>query len=119
MDKCIFCKIRDRIIPKEFTYEDEDLMVFPDIYPLKPIHLLIIPKKHIKDLLMMNDPRFAEASRGKEGLMMKLTKVTQKMIKKFKLENKGYRVVINGGGAQFIDRPHIHLLGPLGKEVKM
>ena len=40
-------------------------MVFPDIHPLKPIHLLIIPKKHIKDLLMMNDPHFAKASRGK------------------------------------------------------
>jgi histidine triad (HIT) family protein len=106
---CIFCKIRDRIIPKEFTYEDDYIMVFPDIHPLKPIHLLIIPKKHIGDLLMMND----------EELMMKLTKVVQKMVKKFGLENRGYRVGINGGGAQIIDHLHVHLLGPLGRNVEM
>lgn len=107
--ECVFCKIRDRIIPKEFTYEDEDVMVFPDINPLKPIHLLIIPKKHIEDLLMMND----------EGLMMKLTKITQEMIRKFELENKGYRLTVNGGGAQLIDHLHIHLMGPVGKTAKM
>jgi histidine triad (HIT) family protein len=108
-DMDIFCKIRDRIIPKEFIYEDKDVMVFPDIHPLKPIHLLIVSKKHIEDFLMMND----------EKLMMKLIKVVQEMIKKQKLGNKGYRVIINGGGAQFIDHLHIHLLGPLGKTAEM
>ena len=106
---CIFCKIRDRIIPKEFTYEDPDVMVFPDIHPLKPIHLLIVPKQHIEDLLMTND----------KGLMMKLTRIIQKMIRKFELENKGYRVGINGGGAQAINHLHIHLVGPMGKSAEM
>ena len=119
MENCVFCKIRDRIIPKEFTYEDDWIMVFPDIHPIKPIHLLIMPKKHIEDLLMMNDPHFAKASRGKEELMMKLTKIIQKMIKKFGLENKGYRIGINGGGAQIIDHLHIHLMGPMGKGTLM
>lgn len=105
MKDCIFCKIRDKVIPKEFTYEDEDIMVFPDIRPVKPIHLLIVPKKHIEDLLMIND----------KGLMMKLTKTIQIMVKKFELENKGYRVGINGGGAQLINHLHVHLLGPMGK----
>ena len=102
MDTCIFCKIRDRIIPKEFTYEDEDIMVFPDINPIKPIHLLIAPKKHIEDLLMM-----------------KLVKITQNMVKKLELQSKGYRAGINGGGAQLIDHLHIHLIGPLNKGAKM
>lgn len=106
---CVFCKIRDRIIPKEFTYEDEEIMVFPDIYPVKPIHLLIVPKKHIEDLLMMND----------QGLMMKLIKKAQEMIRKFKLENKGYRVGVNGGGAQAINHLHVHLIGPMGKNAEM
>ena len=106
---CVFCKIRDRIIPKEFTYEDEEIMVFPDIHPLKPVHLLIIPKKHIEDLLMIND----------KLLMMKLIKIMQEMIRKFKLENKGYRIVVNGGGAQIINHLHVHILGPLGKTVAM
>lgn len=106
---CTFCKIRDRIIPKEFTYEDDEVMVFPDIHPLKPIHLLIVPKIHIGDLLMIKD----------KLLMMKLTKVVQEMIKKQDLADKGYRVVINGGGAQIIDHLHFHLMGPLGKSVNM
>ncbi|MBI4096459.1 MAG: HIT domain-containing protein [Candidatus Levybacteria bacterium] len=109
MADCIFCKIRDRIIPKEFTYEDDWVMVFPDINPLKPIHLLIIPKKHVEDLLMINN----------KLLMMKLVKITQEMIRKFGLEDKGYRIAINGGGAQLIDHLHFHLLGPLGKSAKM
>ena len=109
MNECVFCKIRDRIIPKEFTYEDDEVMVFPDIRPVAPIHLLIVAKKHIGDFLMMSD----------EGLMMKLTKTTQKMIKKFKLENKGYRLVVNGGGAQIIDHLHIHLMGEIGQKLKM
>jgi len=105
---CIFCKIRDRQIAKEFTYEDEDIMVFPDINPIKPIHLLIVPKRHIADLLMINDA----------GLMMKLTKIAQEMIKKFGLENKGYRIGMNGGGAQLIDHLHLHLMGPMGRGIK-
>jgi len=109
MENCVFCKIRDRIIPKEFIYEDEDIMVFPDIHPVAPIHLLIMPKKHIEDFLMIKD----------KGLMMKLTKIIQKMIKEQGLENKGYRLVVNGGGAQIIDHVHFHLLGPMGKAAKM
>src|SRR3989338_5929371 len=119
MTDCIFCKIRDRVIPKEFTYEDEDIMVFPDIRPIKPIHLLIVPKKHIEDFLMINDPHFAKASRSEEKLMMKLTKIIQKMVKKFELDTKGYRLGINGGGAQLINHLHVHLLGPMGKAASM
>lgn len=104
MLNCIFCKIRDREIPKEFTYEDEDVMVFPDINPLKPIHLLVMPKKHIKDFLDLKDPTILE----------KVKNVIQKMIKEQKLEDKGYRLVVNGGGAQIVDHLHVHLVGPLG-----
>jgi histidine triad (HIT) family protein len=109
MNNCIFCKIRDGIIPKEFIYEDEDLMVFPDIHPLKPIHLLIIPKKHIEDFLDFKD----------EKLWSKIKIVAQNLVKKEKLENKGYRVAINGGGAQLVEHLHVHLLGPLSKTAKM
>jgi histidine triad (HIT) family protein len=106
---CIFCKIRDKIIPKKFVYEDKDVMVFPDIHPLKPVHLLIIPKKHIKDFLDLKD----------DILLGKIRKVIQEMIEKQNLKNKGYRVVVNGGGAQFIDHLHVHLLGPLSKTAEM
>jgi len=109
MAGCIFCKIRDRIIRKEFTYEDSDIMVFPDIHPVAPVHLLIMPKKHIGDFLMIKD----------KGLMMRLTETIQKMIKEQKIEDKGYRLVVNGGGAQLVDHLHIHLIGKIGQKLKM
>lgn len=84
-------------------------MVFPDIRPVAPVHLLIMPKKHIGDFLMMNDER----------LMIKLTKIIQRMIKNQKLKGKGYRLVVNGGGAQLIDHLHIHLMGKIGQKLKM
>jgi len=109
MDNCIFCKIRDKVIAKDFIYENENVMVFPDLNPLKEIHLLIIPKKHISDFSKLED----------KDLTNSLREVTQKMIKEQNLEDKGYRVTVNGGGAQIINHLHIHLLGPLGKNVKM
>jgi len=106
---CIFCKIARYEIPTEFSYEDEDVMAFSDINPITPIHILIMPKKHIEDFLMMKD----------KGLMIKLKNVAQKIIKNQKLEGRGYRIVVNGGGAQIIDHLHFHLIGPLGKKVLM
>jgi len=106
---CIFCKIAKHEIPKEFSYEDKFVMAFPDINPIAKVHILVMPKKHTNDFLMIND----------EGLMDKLVGVVQKLITDNKLEDKGYRVVINGGGAQIIDHVHFHLIGPLGKKVSM
>ena len=106
MVDCIFCKIRDKHIPKEFTYEDEFMMVFPDIHPIKPVHLLIMPKKHITDFSMLNP---------KDGkLMDHLVSVIQKMVENHVLQDKGYRLVVNGGGAQIVNHLHIHLTGPWG-----
>jgi len=106
---CVFCKIRDRIIPKEFTYEDKDVMVFPDINPVAPVHLLIVPKEHIVDFLDLKD----------SALWDKLRIVIQNMIREQKIQDKGYRLVVNGGGAQIIDHLHIHLMGRIGRKVKL
>lgn len=105
MTDCIFCKIASGQIPKEFTYEDEDLMVFPDIHPNKPVHLLIVPKKHVGEFMLIED----------HSLLAKIGKVIQKMIREQKLENKGHRIVINGGGAQEVDHLHVHLMGPIAR----
>jgi len=106
---CIFCKIRDGEIPKEFEYQDDDVMVFPDINPYKPIHILVVPKKHVKDFLDFND----------KELIMKVKKTINKVIKKHKLDKKGYRVAVNGGGAQLIDHIHFHVAGPISRESGM
>ncbi len=109
MKNCIFCRIANHEIPKDFGYEDREIMVFDDINPLAPVHILIVPKKHIKDF---ND--FAD-----DKLWVKIKKVAQDMVKKKNLSNKGYRLTINGGGAQIIDHLHFHITGPLGKNAKM
>ncbi|HSW96585.1 MAG TPA: HIT domain-containing protein [Candidatus Saccharimonadales bacterium] len=109
MENCIFCNIKDKKIPKEFIYEDEDIMVFPDIHPVKPVHLLIIPKEHIEDFLYIDDMT----------IMDKIRTVIQKMIKEQKLEDKGYKIVVNGGGGQVVPHLHFHLLGPTGKAIAM
>ncbi|OGH14399.1 MAG: hypothetical protein A3H50_01245 [Candidatus Levybacteria bacterium RIFCSPLOWO2_02_FULL_37_10] len=109
MIDCIFCKIAVHDTPKKFTYEDREIMAFPDIHPIAKVHILIMPKKHIKDLLELKD----------NSVLEKLKNIIQKIIKEQKLEDKGYRIVVNGGGAQVIDHLHFHLIGPLGKKVSM
>lgn len=94
-------------MPKEFTFEDEDIMVFPDIHPAKPTHLLIVPKKHFTDLLALNE----------EVLWNKIREVAQNMIRQFNLVETGFRLSNNGGGAQMISHFHMHLLGPMGKAI--
>ena len=108
MENCIFCKIASKEIPKNFIYEDEDIMVFDDIHPVKPIHLLIVPKKHIPEFAAVED----------HELFKKIAKIIQKMIKEKKLTNSGHRIVINGGGAQDVDHLHIHLMGPIEQATK-
>jgi len=109
MTNCIFCKIRDREIPKEFEYEDDDVMVFPDINPMKPIHILVVPKKHIVEFIELDDPK----------LFFNIKKIIDKVIKDQKLTNRGYRISINGGGAQAIDHLHFHITGPIDKTMEV
>ncbi|OGH19437.1 MAG: hypothetical protein A3F31_03350 [Candidatus Levybacteria bacterium RIFCSPHIGHO2_12_FULL_38_12] len=109
MADCVFCKIVNKEIPAKVVYEDSDVIVFPDIHPVKPIHLLIVPKKHVPDLLELSD----------DSILVAVRKTIQKMVKETKLNKRGFRVGINGGGAQAIDHVHIHLMGPMGKAAAM
>jgi histidine triad (HIT) family protein len=102
---CIFCKIASGEVAKEFTYETDDVMVFPDIHPNAPIHLLIIPKLHVKEFVAVDE----------DSLLLSLMKVVKEMVFKFGLEEKGYRIAINGGGAQQVHHLHIHLQGPISR----
>lgn len=105
MDNCLFCKFANKTLEKEFTYEDKDIMVFPDIHPIKPIHLLVVLKKHVGDFL---DLEIED--------LEKISKIIKKIVKDKKLEDKGYRLGINGGGAQIIEHLHVHLMSPFGKQ---
>lgn len=103
MENCIFCKIAKKEIQKEFIYEDDDVMVFPDIHPIKPIHLLIVSKKHIPEFFHIKE----------NSIYTKIFSVVQKIIKESGLEGKRHRITINGGGLQDIDHLHVHLTGPM------
>ncbi len=84
-------------------------MVFPDIHPAKPVHLLIVPKKHIDDFAVVEDA----------ALFPKLFVVAQRMVAREGLKDKGFRLVINGGGAQLVMHLHLHLMGPVGKTASL
>lgn len=105
MDDCIFCKIANKELPKEFTYEDELVMAFPDTQPQKPTHILVIPKKHIHDFTQLDD----------QVLLDRIRQVIQNLIREFNLNHSGFKIMVNGGGLQHINHLHFHLLGPMGR----
>ena len=105
MSDCIFCKIANHEIPAKIMHEDEDIISFQDANPQAPIHLLIVPKKHI--------PSIMEISDDDRELMNKIVKVAQKLAKSNNLDKKGFRLVVNIGneGGQTVNHLHFHLLG--------
>lgn len=107
MKDCIFCKIISGEIPKEFDYEDENIVAFPDINPMSPIHLLIIPKRHIEDFFHADGKTIEAISVG-----------IRHLIDREKLMGKGYHISVNGGGAQDINHLHFHLRGPFPRRVE-
>lgn len=104
MSDCIFCKIIDGDIPSTTVYEDDTIMVFKDIYPKAPVHLLMIPKQHIASLAEVNESH-------SELLGYMMTKVPQIAQQAGCL--KGFRTIINTGadGGQEVYHIHIHILG--------
>lgn len=106
---CLFCKIVAKEIPATVVYEDEDVMVFPDIHPVKPTHLILIPKKHVAEFIAVEEP----------VMFGKLMQVAQRVIREHGLATNGYRISINGGGAQDVNHLHIHIMGPMVRGAKM
>lgn len=104
MDKCIFCMIGNKEIPAKVVYEDENILCFHDLEPQAPVHVLIIPKKHIDSL----DTVIESDSELLSHIMLKIKDIASEL----GLEN-GYRLVNNCGsdGMQTVKHLHFHLLG--------
>ncbi len=102
---CIFCKIAGGEVPSELLYEDEDVVVFPDINPLTPVHLLVVTKKHI--------PSLADMSEEDTPLIGKMIRAVKQVAKEQGIAEKGYRVTINSGAdaGQIVPHLHMHLMG--------
>ena len=110
MEDCIFCKIVKGEIPSNKVYEDDEILAFKDINPMAPVHILVIPKKHIESA---ND-----ISEEDELLIGRMFTVIKKLAKENNLNN-GYRIVNNCGedGGQAVKHLHFHLLG--GRKLKI
>lgn len=109
MTDCVFCQIIAKTAPAVILHEDDRCMVIKTIQPLTPVHLLILPKKHIASL---NEVEEADAL-----LIGHLLLTAKKMAKDCGIAEKGYRVAVNtgAGGGQTVFHLHVHLLG--GKPV--
>lgn len=104
MSDCIFCKIISKEIPGNIAYEDDRILAFHDLEPQAPVHVLIVPKKHIASL--------DDVAQEDAALLGYLMSKVKDIAAELGLEN-GYRVVINTGedGFQTVKHLHIHLLG--------
>ena len=103
MDDCLFCKIINQEIPKEFTYESDTIVAFPDINPSADVHILIVPKEHIGGMV--------DLKKEHGDLLAEIYQVTNKLVLKNNLTEGSFRVVVNGGKAQHVPHLHFHLLG--------
>lgn len=103
MDKTIFQKIIEKEIPADIIFEDELCIVIKDINPQAPIHLLVIPKKHI--------PKLADANNDDLEILGHLMLIVGNMSRQFNVED-AFNVVINNGenAGQTVFHLHIHLL---------
>ena len=102
---CVFCEIVKKEILTEMVYEDEKIIAFKDIKPVAPVHILIIPKKHI--------PTVDSLEKKDRELIGELFLAAQKIAKEQGVSESGYRLVANVGedAGQTVDHLHLHLIG--------
>ena len=102
-DDCIFCKIVNKTLPSTCVFENERIMVFKDIHPAAPIHVLVIPKKHFENILEVDAQTLAH-----------VMQVTQKLAKQIveKLNAKGLNILTNTNevAGQTVHHFHVHIL---------
>jgi histidine triad (HIT) family protein len=106
MDKdCIFCQIARGQTDTEMLYQSDTLVVFKDINPHAPVHLLLVPKRHIRSI--------NEVSDADREILAELTMVAKEMAREHGVARSGYKLLYNveKGGGQLIFHLHMHLLG--------
>ena len=105
MENCLFCKIIKGEIPSTIVYEDEEILAFRDINPVAPVHVLVIPKKHISSLVDLEPED--------EAIVGKIYTIINKIAKQENIFESGFRVIVNCGkdGGQEVKHLHFHLIG--------
>ena len=107
MEDCVFCKIIKGEIPSELVYEDDKVIAFNDINPAAPIHILVIPKKHIESLL--------DLSEEDSNLIAHIYQTINKIAKDKGFASQGFRVIANCGKDSGQEVMHIHFHVLAGK----
>ncbi|WP_078552001.1 histidine triad nucleotide-binding protein [Bacillus alkalicellulosilyticus] len=107
---CIFCKIVNREAPADIIYEDEQVISFYGLHFSAPVHALVIPKKHIMNVMDIQE--------DDERIVYKIHQGIQEVAKILGVENDGFRVITNTGqhGQQEINHLHYHIIG--GRQLK-
>jgi len=100
---CIFCKIVAGEIPCDKVYEDDKVVCFNDIAPQAPIHVLVVPKKHVANILELSDDK---------DMLNDISNGIKNVAKELGIDQSGFRTVINTGkdGGQTVDHLHFHIL---------
>jgi histidine triad (HIT) family protein len=105
MSDCLFCRLAAKEIPSDIVYEDDQVVAFRDINPQAPVHVLVIPRRHVSGL--------DTATEADEALLGHLSQVAARLAEQEGLAENGYRVVINNGrdAGQAVAHLHLHVLG--------
>jgi histidine triad (HIT) family protein len=110
MDNCLFCKIARGELTSRKVYEDDDIFAFHDINPLRPVHILVVPKRHITSLATVTEA---------DALVLGRILAISNRLANEQGSSDGFRVIINTGrvGQQDVQHLHVHIVGgpdPLG-----
>lgn len=102
---CVFCKIVKKEISASVVFEDEDVLAFKDANPIAPVHILIIPKRHIESISNLKE--------GDARLAGKLILTARALASEFDISSKGYKLLFRVGewGGQEVPHIHLHLIG--------
>lgn len=105
MEECSFCRITSKEIPSKISAESAGAIAFHDINPQAPVHVLVVPKEHIPSLLHVRD--------SDSEILAELVLLARKSAITEKIEETGFRLVLNCGpdAGQSVDHLHLHLLG--------
>jgi len=105
MGDCLFCRIISKEIKSEIVFENDNVLIFKDVNPKAPVHLLAVPKKHVSSIL--------DVEKLSENEITGLINSISKIAREFEIDRDGFRVVTNSGASagQSVDHLHFHIMG--------
>ena len=105
MEDCLFCKIINKEIKSNIVFESDNVLIFEDILPKAPVHLLAVPKKHIASIL--------EIEKLDSAVLKELMEAMSRVALEMGLDEEGFRIVTNtgSGAGQSVEHLHFHIMG--------